>query len=47
MKSTFKRPRWASIRNIAGVASFVVVWFTLTGATPPYPSETVLVLQEG
>lgn len=47
MKPTFKRPRWASIRNIAGVASFVVAWFGLMGATPPYPSETVLVLQEG
>lgn len=47
MKSTFKRPRWASIRNIAGVASGLVAWFGLTGASPPYPSETVMVMQEG
>lgn len=47
MKSPFKRPRWASLRNIACGVTIIVAYLGLAGVAPPYPSETVMVMQEG
>ncbi len=47
MKSTLKRPAWASLPNIAFVLAIIVAYLGLAGMAPPYPSETVMVMQEG